>query len=535
MKNLFNTIQVKKPNRNFFDLTHDVKLSFNMGELIPVCCMEAVPGDKFNISCETLVRFAPLIAPVMHRFNVFVHYFFVPNRLLWLNWENYITGNNLQGPAGPTTTPTMPYLKVGGPSAAPPDNNYSALFDYLGIPNPDDNIPANTNTERVNALPFAAYNKIYADYYRDENLIADDASWELEDGDNSASMNTDIRKRAWEHDYFTSALPWAQKGNQVEIPLGTVELDPANIPTPGRFRKAVDYTTQAAAGTISANVAGGVPVDVVPDTLVYDPNGSLTVGATTINDLRRAFRLQEWLEKNARGGTRYNESIFNHFGVKSPDQRLQRPEYIVGTKSPVIVSEVLNTTGTTTLPQGNMSGHGISVTAGGYGKYYCQEHGYIIGIMSVMPRTAYQQGIPRHFLKGMQGSFSAGGDNFSDGRFDFYWPEFANIGEQSIANRELFAFQGDSPGAVVFGYLPRYAEYKFQPSRVAGDFRNTLSTWQEGRIFATAPALNQAFVECVPDTRIFAVTAADTQHMYAQVLNKITAVRPMPKYGTPQF
>ena len=247
----------------------------------------------------------------------------------------------------------------------------------------------------------------------------------------------------------------------------------------------------------------------------------MEVPPTSINELRRAFRLQEWLERNARGGTRYIEQILAHFGVKSSDARLQRPEYITGVKTPVVISEVLNTTGIDgELPQGNMAGHGVAVTTGKFGSYFCEEHGWIMGIMSVMPKTAYQQGIPKMFQKF---------DNL-----DYYWPSFANIGEQEVKQSEIFAFTANDNNT--FGYVPRYAEYKYMPSRVAGEFRTSLDYWHLGRKFDTQPTLNQTFIECDPSAtkRIFAVEeGADT--LYCHVLNKIQAIRPMPKFGTPMF
>ena len=241
--------------------------------------------------------------------------------------------------------------------------------------------------------------------------------------------------------------------------------------------------------------------------------------STTINDLRRAFRLQEWLERAARGGTRYVELIKSFFGVNSPDKRLQRPEYITGIKTPVVISEVLQTSETATSPQGNMAGHGVSVVAGGDSDYYCEEHGVIMGIMSVMPKTAYQQGIHRTFLK------------FDP--LDYYWEQFANIGEQEVFNKELYAFTAN--GNNTFGYIPRYSEYKFENNRVAGEFRNSLDFWHEGRIFATEPALNEEFISCNPANRIFAVTDPEVDNLYCHILNKVEAIRPMPVYGTPTF
>lgn len=499
MKNLFNSIQLTKPKTNVFDLSHDVKLSTKMGQLTPILVQECVPGDKFNISCESLIRFAPLVSPVMHRFDVTMHYFFVPNRILWDNWEKFITDAN--------SGVVLPYLEYTTGFAGA-DKKF---LDYLGIP-PNNGLPVN-----INALPLAAYQCIYNEYYRDQNLIPE-IDYKLPDGNINLQTGwprfVTMRNRAWEHDYFTAALPFAQKGNAVDIPLGTINAEGpvyVNNPTTPTDLNGVPYditvdnnsTTVTGANQLFAEINNG------------------TLEPTTINDLRRAFRLQEWLEKNARGGTRYIENILTHFGVKSSDKRLQRPEYITGIKSPVVISEVLNTTGTDgQLPQGNMAGHGVAVSSGKYGSYYCEEHGYIMGIMSVMPKTAYQQGIPRTYLK--------------NDTLDFYWPSFANIGEQEVQLQELFAY---TPNAqTTFGYVPRYSEYKYNPSRVAGDFRLTLDYWHAGRIFGSEPALNADFVTMNPEAveRIFAVQD-DTDNLYCHVYNKITAKRPMPKFGTPMF
>jgi hypothetical protein len=510
-KNLFNSIKLERPKKNVFDLTHDVKLSADMGNLTPILTLECVPGDKFEIGCESLIRFSPLIAPVMHRMDVSMHYFFVPNRILWDNWEKFITDAN--------SGAVMPYIASRQfEDRFKPANPTSALTaDYLGVPPPPD---FSTNTE-INALPFAAYQCIYNEYYRDQNLIAP-VNYKLIDGDNTTSTPrvrelTDLRKRAWEHDYFTASLPFAQKGAAVDIPLGEISGD-ALVKTSG-----TTTTLTGSPNSITVPNATSTP-PYAPNQLFAETDG-LELQPTTINDLRRAFRLQEWLEKNARGGTRYIESILTHFGVKSSDKRLQRPEYITGVKSPVIISEIVNTTGQVNqpgqdagLPQGNMAGHGMSVSSGRSGSYYCEEHGYIIGIMSVMPKTAYQQGIPKTFLK--------------NDTLDYYWPSFAHIGEQPVTNNELYAYT--ATGQDTFGYVPRYSEYKFMPSRVAGDFRTNLDYWHLGRIFNSQPSLSASFVECEPTKRVFAVTGQD-QSLYCHVLNKIKAIRPMPKFGTPMF
>ena len=507
--NLFNSVQLIKPKKNVFDLSHDFKFSGDMGNLIPILVNECIPGDNYNISCEAMVRFAPMLAPIMHRVDVSMHYFFVPNRILWDNWQEFVVNASL-------TAPVYPYLNIDD-SFSTAEKNF---LDYMGIP-PRPTLAGFTS---INALPLAAYQCVYNEYYRDQNLIPV-VDYKLTDGpQGTASRLVTMRKRAWEHDYYTASLPFAQKGNAVDIPIGAIEgdaqvhLNSAAFPGQGA-NNLIDRVSDGV--TVVYPILGYSTPTPGSTGQVFAKTDGLEVQPGTINDLRRAMRLQEWLEKNARGGTRYTENILMHFGVKSSDARLQRPEYITGIKSPIVISEVLNTTGEASgLPQGNMAGHGIGVTSGKYGKYYCEEHGYIIGIMSVMPKTAYQQGIPRTYLK--------------KDTLDYFWPSFANIGEQEVQNQELYAYTATAEDT--WGYVPRYAEYKYMPSRVAGEFRTSLDYWHLGRKFATQPALNQTFIECDPEDtkRIFAVTeGADT--LYCHVYNKITAVRPMPKFGSPSL
>ena len=495
----------------------------SIGKITPISVMECVPGDSFNIKTTQLVRFAPLLAPIMHESSVYCHFFFVPNRILWPQWEEYITGGEDAADPG-YVPPVAPYF-----SSMTVANG--TLPDYLGLPT--GNLGAST---KISALPFMAYWKIFNEYYRDQNLVDKEVD-EAVSGSNALFPGwSTLKNRAWQHDYFTSALPWTQKGPEATIPLGTTA--PLLNKTGSSDDKGIASYFQDTDGTLvsdrdvwsgASGPSGGWIADGAAKTFArqIDVTRHTEVDltdatASSINDLRRAFRLQEWLERNARGGSRYIEVILAHFGVQSSDARLQRPEFLGGSATPISISEVLQTSdnASETTPQGNMAGHGVSVGSSNYVSYKCEEHGYIMGLMTVMPKTAYQQGIPKHFSK------------FD--KFEYFWPSFANIGEQPILNKELYADSTDSQDEDVFGYTPRYAEYKYIPSTVHGEFRDTLKFWHMGRIFGSRPALNANFVECQEDEvdRVFAVEDGN-ENLYVYLHNNVKARRPMPYFGTP--
>lgn len=542
--NLFNSVPVNKIKNTAFDLSHEVKSSFKIGQLIPFLCEEMLPGDVAKVRAEHLVRMQALLAPIMHRVDVYTHFFYVPNRLIWNEWEDFITG----GKDG-TLQPVHPLIRL-----TPDVMGIGSLADYLGLPTPPKDA---TGYIEVSALPFRAYWEIYNNYYVDQNVgkpieySKGSAKRVMRLGDGT----THPLLRAWEKDYFTSALPWPQRfPSPVTLPLnGDVEvyLDPTKgSATSDKSRQQIvdKYGDPVYDGTVSvlpddtppASTMLGVIERVSGDAkkAFFDPNGTLKAALSdatgvNINDLRHAFSLQRWLENTARTGARYIEQILGHFGVRSSDSRLQRPEYLGGGKTPVVISQVEQTSAQFDSEQkevgssvGTLSGNGTSYGSSYTFKRRFEEHGFLVGIVSVIPKPTYQDGLHRKFTR------------FD--KFDYYWPEFANLGEQEIKERELFLHFSEPVDSAsntrTFGYTPRYAEYRFIPSSVHGDFRESLNYWHMGRKFQGAPGLNQDFIQVDPDdeagpSRVFAVKGTDT--LLCQSYVKFMCLRKMPKYGKP--
>lgn len=554
---LFTKVAVKVPRRNAFKLSHENHLTANFGELVPTLVQECFPGDKFRIQTEASIKLAPLVFPVMGRIDVYFHTFFVPHRLVYDNWEKFITGGETGVfPNGGEQTDAN-----GNPVYVSPYFDFNELFqngdlsngslcDYLGLPS-----LAFTSGQVVNdvppisALPFLAYQKIYSDWFRDELLDASEEFVPVTDG-KLDPVSTDAwiltkKLRCWHKDYFTSARPDTQLGPEVGVPVsgdivsdGTLKFKYTQSLGTASSLAMTNVDQEANAdGTYQAPIYAGGTTRYVQ----YSEGLSLDDADILINNLRRALKLQEWQEKNMRGGNRYIENIFHHFGVKSSDARLQRSQYLGGKKIPVVVGEIpqaVDTSGDSDYSAGEryLGERGGIANAAGTSKYitkFCEEHGFIITLMSILPHTSYMQGIPRYL-----------GARWD--RFDYLWPEFGNLGEQEVKNWEIFVARGVGQGNEgTFGYQSRMADMKYTPSGIHGGFRDQygLARWHNGRIFATRPQLNSNFVHfpsgdtAGDQNRIFAVeqNSVSKGHFYCHLFNHVSVLRMLPKYGIPSI
>lgn len=502
--------------RSTFDRSHPWKGTVAAaGDLCPIFWDEILPGDTFNVNATIFLRLATPLKPFMDNLKADMHYFFVPNRLLWNNWQIFM--GETRGPSNPNPEDVvMPkdQILMGA------NEGFGGVADYLGLPI---GTGSATVATQINALPFRAYELIWYEWYRDQNIQADIDPPPV---GSQAKGRTSQRcyKRNKRKDYFTSALPWPQKGDPVVIPLGQV----AEIVTDAALFGDVSIGTYNLGNnvTLKPNVTTDVveyvnPVQQQPVNLFADLANAT---ATSINDLRTAFQIQRLLERDARGGTRYIELILSHFGVQSEDGRLQRPEYLGAGSAHINVNPIASTTyyeqGAEQVPQGNLSGVGTGLVKAGF-KHSFTEHGIVMGILSIQADLTYQQGIDKAWLRTT--------------RYDHYWPALAHLGEQAVLNKELY-FNSDAIDDQVFGYQERYAEYRYRPGRISGVFRSThpqsLDVWHLAQDFESRPNLNATFIaENPPIARVIAVPSEP--HFICDAWFDMKCTRPMPVYSVP--
>lgn len=554
MSNVFQTVSARRPESSKFDLSHNRKFSFKPGVLYPILCAEAIPSDTFNYDANAVVRMAPMLAPIMHMVDVCVHSFFYPERLTQKrgNFEVFITGGNLgDGKDANGIAIEAPYFLVQNSVASSALS--MQLTEYLGPGSLADFLGLQFNLAtvggsltKINARPFIAFWRIYCEYFRDQNVDPDWVTiypliFDSEGGDitepifdaisapGPLTFNPFILPRVcWEKDYFTSALPFAQRGEPVEAPLTGSATVTYKAVSDVFTAAGVEPATDALFGT-NAGGSGNFQVDKpnaagagTPGRVENIANVTLNAGGFTISALRTAARLQEWLEKMATGGARYIEQMKIQFGVTSSDARLQRAEYLGGGKIPMHISEVVQSSSDDVTPLAEMAGHGVTAGQVTHFKKFVEEHGFFLVFIFLRPKTAYQQGVPRMFWNRFD-------------KLDYPWPSFARIGEQEILVKELFFTSVEAADNDVFGYQQRYSEFKYIPSTVHGLFQTSLNHWHWGRIFPIAPNLSSGFLHCDPSDRIFNVLGSEIDSLYCIVNNRITARRPLPYYGAPHL
>ena len=506
--------------RSRFAMQKTLKTTFDSGLIVPIMCEEVLPGDTFNVNVTMFGRLATPIFPVMDNLHLDSFFFFVPNRLVWNNWVKFM--GEQDNPADS--------ISYTIPQQVSPAGGYAigSLQDYLGLPTIGQVGAGNTVSH--SALPTRAYNLIYNQWFRDENLQNSRVVDKGDGPDASASTNYAILRRGKRHDYFTGSLPWPQKGGTaVTLPLGTSAPIKANTTFGNANKLSIRDTNDVSRDMVSTVASNDFVVMNAGAAAGASLFADLTQAtAATINQLRQSFQIQKLLERDARGGTRYTEILRSHFGVTSPDARLQRPEYLGGGSTPINISPIAQTSGTgisgQTTPAGNLAAMGTYLAKGhGFTQSFV-EHGYVIGVISVRADLTYQQGLRRHWSRST--------------RYDYYFPVFAMLGEQAILNKEIYV-TGGATDSQVFGYQERWAEYRYNPSEITGLFRSTaagtIDPWHYAQRFTALPTLNSSFIQDTPPlARNLAVGAgANGQQLLLDAFFNITAARPLPMYSVP--
>jgi hypothetical protein len=507
--------------RSSFNMQKTLKTTFDSGYLVPIMCEEVLPGDTFNVKATMFGRLATPLFPVLDNLHLDSFFFFVPNRLTWNNWVKFM---------GEQDNPTDS-ISYSIPQQVSPVGGYAvgSLQDYLGLPTVGQVGAGNTVSH--NALPVRAYNLIFNQWFRDENL-QNSVTVDKGDGpDTTPATNYTLLRRGKRHDYFTGSLPWPQKGGTaVTLPLGTkapIYIDSAvssDIPLAVRNNAGVaKATTFGVFDTVNQIGVRSIAATASSKELFVDLSAATSA---TINQLRQSFQIQKLLERDARGGTRYTEIIRAHFGVVSPDARLQRPEYLGGGSTPINITPIPQTsaTGAGTTPLGNLAAYGTYLAPGhGFSQSFV-EHGYVIGLISVRADLTYQQGLRKMWSRST--------------RYDFYFPVFAMLGEQAVLNKEIYC-DGSATDSAVFGYQERWAEYRYNPSQITGLFKSTsagtIDPWHYSQRFTSLPTLNSTFIQDTPPlARNLAVgTAANGQQLLLDAFFDIRAARPLPLYSVP--
>ena len=490
--------------RSTFNRIHGLKTTFDAGYLIPIYVDEVLPGDTFNCKVTGMGRVSSLVYPLMDNIYIETFFFYVPNRLIWDNFEKFMGAQDDPGDSIDYLVP-----QITGATVAEGDN-----FDYMGL-------PTKTAGLNFNNLHGRAFNLIYNEWFRDENLI-DSLVVDKDDGPDTYGDYAPQRRRGKRHDYFTSTLTNPQKGDAVQLPLGTSAPVATTASADNQFLTALAPTIGTADYILRTNEGYLKQANITTTAASGELYADLSdATAATINQLREAFQIQRLLEKDSRGGTRYTEILQSHFSVTSPDLRLQRPEYLGGAKTELQMQPIAQTSSTdTTSPQGNLTAVGTAHSRGGFSKSFV-EHGVLIGIASANADLTYQQGVSKMFTR--------------RDRYDFYFPVLAHLGEQAVLNKEIY-FQGTSADDQVFGYQERWAEYRYKPSQITGKMRSnatgTLDAWHLAQDFGSLPALNQSFIEENPPMDRVVAVPTEPDFIFDWYFD-LKTTRPMPLYSVP--